>query len=124
MRAIFLAGLIAVAIGSNPTYAQEAPNANTVRIGVAPEASLGIAALAGTAIPNSELSRYSAEGGASLAVAEGNVAGNSVSGPSITGSNNISAQSVSNSSGIITVFQNTGNNSLLQNSTSIYVTIH
>lgn len=50
----------------------------------------------------------------------GSVGNNSVGVGSVTGGI-ANAQSITNNSGVTTVFENTGNNSLLQNTTSIYV---
>lgn len=80
--------------------------------------------LAGAAIPPAQLGRLRAEGSASISVNEAKLTDNSVGPNSVTGSNTIAANSVSNNNGITTVFQNTGNNSLFQNSTAIYISIH
>lgn len=80
--------------------------------------------LAGTAIPTAQLGQMRGEGGVALSLNDGQVSGNSVGPNSVTGSNSIASNSVSNNSGITTVFQNTGNNALLQNSTSIYISVH
>lgn len=87
-----------------------------------PGAVLG--ALAGTAVPTAELGSQHARGiliGSALS--EGAVTGNSVGRGSVTGTitNN---NSINNNVGITTVLQNTGNNSLIQSSTSILITIH
>jgi hypothetical protein len=82
----------------------------------------GLAAL-GPAISTSQLAQYSAQG-ASIAVSSGAVSDNSVGSNSITGSNVIGSNAVTNNTGITTVFQNTGNNSLFQSSTSIYISVH
>ncbi len=56
------------------------------------------------------------------AASSGNVGNNSVGAGSTTGTITDN-QSVQNNSGFTTVLQNTGNNALLQNSTSIYVSV-
>jgi hypothetical protein len=80
-------------------------------------------ALLGAAVPTSNLAQYSAQG-ASIAVTSGSVTNNSVGSNTMTGNNSISPGAVSNNTGFTTVFQNTGNNSLFQSSTSIYISVH
>jgi hypothetical protein len=77
----------------------------------------------GAAIPTSNLAQYSAQG-ASIAVSSGSVTDNSVGSNTMTGNNSISPGAVSNNTGFTTVFQNSGNNSLFQSSTSIYISVH
>ena len=87
----------------------------------APADALG--ALAGAALPDAELGRGRAKGLVlNEAVSSGFVGGNRVGAQSVTGviSN---SNSVNNNNGVTTVFQNTGNNSLFQSSTSIYINI-
>jgi hypothetical protein len=94
-----------------------------------------VSELAGSAVPTTELNREHARGGANIKVdtataAGGNgssfdngfVRGNSVSGMSVTGGVSAS-NSVNNNMGITTVFQNSGNNSLFQQSTAINITL-
>jgi hypothetical protein len=52
----------------------------------------------------------------------GSVSGNQVSANSVTGTIS-DTHSITNNSGVTTVMQNTGNNALLQSSTSIYVSV-
>ncbi len=90
--------------------------------GAAGEAVLG--ALKGAAVPNADLGKEHGRGIIiGTAVAAGDVSGNSISGPTVTGTIT-NTNSVSNNTGITTVFQNTGNNSLFQQSTSISITVH
>jgi hypothetical protein len=89
--------------------------------GKSDQAALG--ALAGTAVPTSELGRFRGEGGVSVAVDTGTVTGNSC-GACSTGTNTIGGNAISNNTGFTTVFQNSGNNSLFQSSTSIYISVH
>jgi hypothetical protein len=94
---------------------------------VTPEASGVLAALAGTALPAVELSRQQARGMTSFtfdgALSNGALLGNAVIGSSDTGSITTTG-SINNNSGITTVFQNSGNNSLFQQTTSINITVH
>ena len=92
-------------------------------------------ALLGSAVPATELgqqhargikitnidSNYTVDSGAALS--NGALRGNSVVGTSDTGTITTSG-SINNNSGFTTVFQNSGNNSLFQQSTSIYITVH
>lgn len=92
-------------------------------------------ALVGAAVPAAELSAqhgrgikninvdtsYTVDSGASLSA--GAVKGNAVIGTSDTGMITTTG-SINNNTGITTVFQNTGNNSLFQQTTSIYITVH
>jgi hypothetical protein len=84
-------------------------------------------ALAGTALPAVELSRQQARGTTSYtfdgALSNGVLGGNAVIGPSDTGSITTTG-SINNNTGITTVFQNSGNNSLFQQTTSINITVH
>ncbi len=76
----------------------------------------------GAAIPTSNLAQYSAQG-ESIAVTSGSVTNNSVGSNTVTGNNAIGPGAVSNNTGFTTVFQNSGNNSLFQSSTSIYISV-
>ena len=81
------------------------------------------AALAGTAVPDAELGRGRARGiFLNGAASNGLVNGNSIGARSVTGLIT-NTNSVNNNTGLTTVFQNTGNNSLFQSSTSIYITV-
>jgi hypothetical protein len=93
-----------------------------------------LGALAGSAVPAAELNRQHARGiknvnvDNSFAVESGSLnsgalRGNSVTGTSDTGTITTTG-SINNNSGFTTVFQNSGNNSLFQQSTSIYITVH
>ena len=100
-----------------------------------------LGALAGTAVPTAELNRQHARGSTNINVTntnitnndktinsdgsfnDGTLRGNAVVGPSTTGIITTS-NSINNNTGITTVFQNSGNNSLFQQSTSIFITVH
>ena len=93
-----------------------------------------LGALSGSAVPAGELrgqhargikninidTNYTVESGS---LNSGALRGNSVIGTSDTGTITTSG-SINNNSGFTTVFQNSGNNSLFQQSTSIYITVH
>lgn len=83
--------------------------------------------LADTALPAAELGRQQARGSDNYtfdgALSNGAVRGNAVIGPSETGSITTTG-SINNNTGITTVFQNSGNNSLFQQTTSINITVH
>ncbi len=89
--------------------------------------------LAGSAIPAAELSRQSARGIKNISVdtnftfdgalSNGALKGNTVIGTSDTGLIS-TTNSINNNTGITTVFQNSGNNSLFQQSTSIVINVH
>ena len=101
--------------------------------GMTPKASGILGALAGTAVPAAELSRQHARGIGTInldtnytfdgALSNGALRGNAVIGPSDTGSITTTG-SINNNTGITTVFQNSGNNSLFQQTTSINITVH
>ena len=79
------------------------------------------AQLLGVPLPTSELGAARARGEIIISTSSnGAVSGNQVGSASVTGTIS-DAQSITNNTGITTVFQNTGNNALLQNSTSIYL---
>ena len=92
-----------------------------------------LGALAGSAVPTAELSRQHARGTTNINVDTtvnsdgsfnlGNVRGNAVGGNSATGTITTTG-SINNNTGFTTVFQNSGNNSLFQASTSIFITVH
>jgi hypothetical protein len=102
-------------------------------VAAAPGSVLG--ALAGTAVSTAELGRqhgrgikninvntnYTVDSGSALSV--GSLKGNAVIGTSDTGMITTTG-SINNNTGITTVFQNSGNNSLFQQSTSIFITLH
>ena len=101
--------------------------------GMTPKASGILGALAGTALPAVELSRQHARGIGTInldtnytfdgALSNGALRGNAVIGPSDTGSITTTG-SINNNTGITTVFQNSGNNSLFQQTTAINITVH
>ena len=90
-----------------------------------------LGALAGAAVPAAELGQQRARGVANVdtnytfdgALSNGALRGNAVVGPSNTGSITTTG-SINNNTGITTVFQNSGNNSLFQQTTSINITVH
>lgn len=90
--------------------------------------------LAGSAVPAADLNGQHARGSTNIKIdtttagdgssfSDGAVRGNAVTGTSATGMITTS-NSVNNNMGITTVFQNSGNNSLFQQSTAITITIH
>jgi hypothetical protein len=90
--------------------------------------------LARSAVTPSDLTSQHARGSTNINVntttagdgasfTDGTVRGNAVIGSSTTGLIN-TTNSVNNNMGITTVFQNSGNNSLFQQSTAITITIH
>jgi hypothetical protein len=120
------AALVAAAIGvQGPCLADE--------LAVTPQASRILGALAGAAVPAAELSQQHAQGINNInvdtnytfngALSNGALSGNAVIGPSDTGSITTTG-SINNNTGITTVFQNSGNNSLFQQTTSINITMH
>jgi len=100
---------------------------------MAPKASEILGTLSGTALPAAELGRQQARGIDNInvdtnytfdgALSNGALRGNAVIGPSDTGSITTTG-SINNNTGITTVFQNSGNNSLFQQTTSINITVH
>lgn len=94
---------------------------------VKPAAVLG--ALAGTAVPSAELGRERGRGGiavnvnGSAALNNGSSANNIVVGSPIAGTIS-NDKSIDNNVGITSVLQNFGNNSVIQTSTTINITIH
>jgi hypothetical protein len=80
--------------------------------------------LAGAALSATELAGEHARGLViGSAISDGTVTGNAVVGTSVTGAIT-NTNSINNNVGITTVFQNSGNNSLFQQSTSIFITVH
>ena len=88
--------------------------------------------LAGSRVPAAELSSQHARGSTNIKIdaagdggsfSDGAVRGNLVMGTSATGTIT-TTDSVNNNVGITTVFQNSGNNSLFQQSTAITISIH
>jgi hypothetical protein len=102
-------------------------------LGITPRARGILSALAGAAVPPAELSRHHARGIKNIdvgtnytfdgALSNGALRGNAVIGPSDTGSITTTG-SINNNTGITTVFQNSGNNSLFQQTTSINIAVH
>ena len=121
-----VAAVLAAAVGiPGPCLAGE--------LGMTPQASRILGALAGAAVPAAELSRQQARGINNVnvdtnytfdgALSNGALSGNAVVGPSNTGSITTTG-SINNNTGITTVFQNSGNNSLFQQTTAINITVH
>ncbi|MGE3781815.1 MAG: hypothetical protein AB7H71_03605 [Alphaproteobacteria bacterium] len=128
-----IAGLIAAAVGFGGSClaGEKGSAANSASV---------LQGLAASAIPAAELGRQSARGIRNITVDTRNVSvdtnftfdgalsngalkGNAVIGTSDTGLIS-TANSINNNNGITTVFQNSGNNSLFQQSTSITITVH
>ena len=87
------------------------------------DSNTGTFAVLGAPVPVAQLKAARARGEIVVSAASnGSVGNNTVSGSSVTGTITDS-QSIQNNSGFTTVQQNTGNNALLQNSTSIYVSV-
>jgi hypothetical protein len=92
-----------------------------------------LGALAGSAVPTAELNQQHARGIKNVnvdtsfnfdgALSNGALRGNSVTGTSDTGTITTTG-SINNNTGFTTVFQNSGNNSLFQQTTSINITVH
>jgi hypothetical protein len=96
-----------------------------------------LGALAGSVVPAAELNQQHAPGIRNIdtnytvesgSLNSGALRGNSVTGTSDTGTSDTgtitTTGSINNNNGFTTVFQNSGNNSLFQQSTSIYITVH
>jgi hypothetical protein len=121
-----LAALLAAAVCMHGSCLAGENNANSGAANI-------LGALAGSAVPTAELSQQHARGTTNINVDTtvnsdgsfnlGNVHGNAVSGNSATGTITTTG-SINNNTGFTTVFQNSGNNSLFQQSTSIYITVH
>jgi hypothetical protein len=89
--------------------------------------------LAGSAVPTAELNQQHARGIKNVdvntsfnfdgALSNGALHGNAVTGTSDTGTITTTG-SINNNTGFTTVFQNSGNNSLFQQTTSINITVH
>ncbi|MDE2240743.1 MAG: hypothetical protein KGJ73_12560 [Rhodospirillales bacterium] len=80
------------------------------------------ASLGTTALSGAQLSKLRGGSGTVAAVNLGTDTGNSAD-HSVTGSIS-NLQSVNNNTGLTTVIQNTGNNSLLQSSMTVNITVH
>ena len=121
-----VAALVAAAVGVQGAC-------RAAEVGTALKATGVLGALAGAAVPAAELSRQHARGTDNInvdtnytfdgALSNGALRGNAVIGPSDTGSITTTG-SINNNTGITTVFQNSGNNSLFQQTTSINITVH
>jgi hypothetical protein len=86
-----------------------------------PDATLS--SIAGTAVSDSQLSTL--RGGALTVVASGNIGTDSNNSANYSQTGNIqNNQAINNNTGITTIFQNTGNNSLFQSSTTVNITVH
>ncbi|MDE2583088.1 MAG: hypothetical protein KGL52_15745 [Rhodospirillales bacterium] len=83
------------------------------------------AALAGSALPTAQLDGERARGVIiGNTISSASVDGNLVGAGAHTGTISDTGSSISNNVGITTVFQNTGNNALLQNSMTITINAH
>jgi hypothetical protein len=86
-----------------------------------------LSALAGSALPTAELGKEHGRGIAvnlnGSALNNGSSTGNSVVGSSLTGTIS-NDHSIDNNVGITSVLQNFGNNSVMQTSTTINITVH
>jgi len=101
--------------------------------GTAAKSEGALQALAASAIPPAELGRQTARGIKNInvdtsftfdgALSNGSLKGNAVIGTSETGMIT-TTNSINNNTGITTVFENSGNNSLFQQSMSIIITVH
>jgi hypothetical protein len=101
--------------------------------GTTPKTTGVLGPLAGAAVAAAELSRQHGRGINNVSVdtnytfdgalSNGALRGNAVIGPSDTGGITTTG-SINNNTGITTVFQNSGNNSLFQQTTSINITVH
>jgi hypothetical protein len=108
VKALAVAALLAMPVLAAPTaQAQDASNPYRV----AP----------GRALTQADLHRARARGVGETPLNQADLTGNSAIN-TITGSNSISS-SFGNSGGIVSVIQNTGNNSLFQHSTTVNVTV-
>ncbi len=113
--------LLAAALGSSGSSLAANAAAATK-----PGAVLGV--LAGTAVPTAELGNVRARGitvntGSGAATSAGTTANNAVIFSPVTGfiTND---HSIDNNAGITSVLQNFGNNSIMQVSTTINITVH
>lgn len=119
-----IAALLAAAVYTHGSCLAGENNANSGTRNI-------LGALAGSAVPTAELGRQHARGTTDINVDTtansdgsfnlGNVRGNAVGVNSATGT---ITGSINNNTGFTTVFQNSGNNSLFQASTSIFITVH
>ena len=108
VKGLLLAALLAMPVLAAPTaHAQDASNPYRV--------------VPGRALNQAELNRARARGVEQTPLNQAELTGNSAVN-TITGSNSISS-SFGNSGGIVSVIQNTGNNSLFQHSTTVNVNV-
>jgi hypothetical protein len=115
-----LAALLAAAIG--------APGASAAKKDVANSPAAILGALAGMPVPTAELGKQQARGitinsGDGGAVTAGSSNANAVINSPIAGVINLD-HSIDNNTGITSVLQNFGNNSIMQVSTTINITVH
>jgi hypothetical protein len=115
------ASLLAAALGSSGSSLAAEAGAATK-----PGAVLGV--LAGTAVPTAELGNVRARGitintGDGAATTAGTSANNAVILSPLTGAIT-NDHSIDNNAGITSVLQNFGNNSVMQVSTTINITVH
>jgi hypothetical protein len=84
-------------------------------------ANSALGSLAGTAVSASQLAASRARGDVIVSsVNNGTVSNNTIDGNTTTGAI-MNSMSGNDNSGITSIFQNTGNDSLIQNSTAIYI---
>ncbi len=89
----------------------------------APDGNMSQLQMLGPPVTTAQLKTARARGELVVSAASsGTVGNNSIGSGSVTGTITDN-QSIQNDSGFTTVLQNTGNNALLQNSTSIYVSV-
>ncbi len=86
------------------------------------DSSAMIASLGASAVPSTQLAKMRGGSGTVAAINLGSDTGNSADN-SVTGSIS-NVQSVNGNTGLTTVIQNTGNNSLLQSSMTVNITVH
>ena len=115
ISSIALVGVFSVftypAIASAPSNGIDANAAGTI-----------ISSLGSSSVSSAELKRMRGGFGVVGAVNLGTDSGNNANG-SLTGSI-LNGQSVNGNTGLTTVIQNTGNNSLLQSSMTVNITVH
>lgn len=120
-----LAGVVAVGLFAtatalpSPGQAAEPPSPGN------PQSVFGV--LAGTSVPAGQLGAERAQGivvSIGNATASAHLKQNSVGDNSVTGYITNTGGSVTNNTGITNVFQNTGNNSLIQNNMAITINLH
>lgn len=123
-RGVAALAILVLCIGTVLLFADPARAATPASTPAQPTDTGLTRALAGTAVSAGALAR--SRGGAlslQMATTNGSLTNTTVSGTSVTGRVN-AANSVNNNAGLTTVFMNSGNNALLQNTMTINVTIH